>query len=355
MNKIKVLIVDDSALVRSMLTEILSASSEIIVIGTARDPLDAREKIKKFNPDVITLDVAMPKMDGITFLKNLMRLRPMPVVMISTLTEKGSDVTLEALEIGAVDYVEKPKINFKEDFNLYADEIIEKIKIASTANVKEYDSNSCFHKRLSGDHSTKFEVGKKIKFTRTNKIIAIGASTGGVEAIGELLSRLPAHSPAIIISQHIPYDFSKSFAERMNRSCELNVCIPNDGDVILPGNVYVAPGNMHLLVEKYGNDYICKLNDGEPVNRHKPSVDVMFRSISKNVGSNAIGILLTGMGSDGAQGLLEMRQSGATNIAQDEESSVVWGMPGSAYKMGAVDKLMPLNKIPNELMRICNK
>lgn len=354
--KVKVLIVDDSALIRQLLTQILESSSEIEVVGVARDPLDARDKIKQLHPDVLTLDVEMPKMDGITFLKNLMRLRPMPVVMISTLTEAGADVTLEALEIGAVDFISKPKVDVQDALSDYAELIIDKVLMAAKARVREYRQVSKslqVDKKLSADAVLKKQDA--IRFRTTDKIIAIGASTGGTEAIREVLVALPANAPGIVISQHIPVAFSAAFTERVNRQAQINVLEPRDGDRILPGHAYIAPGDRHLMVERSGaNYYICRLNDGPPVNRHKPSVDVMFRSVAQNVGPNAMGVMLTGMGADGAQGMLEMKQQGAYNVSQDEQSCVVWGMPGAAVKLGAVDKELNLINIAQEIIEYCS-
>lgn len=353
--KTKVLIVDDSALVRQVLTSIIDSSDTLMVIGSARDPIDAREKIKQLNPDVLTLDIEMPKMDGVTFLKNLMRLRPMPVVMISTLTEVGADVTLEALEVGAVDFIAKPKIDVQGALQEYTEEIIEKLEIAGKAKVREYKV-----KAKTGKVEKKLDAGAvlekkegKLRFKTTDKIVALGASTGGTEAIKEVLESLPANAPGIVISQHIPVAFSRAFTERVNKTCQIIVCEPADGQKILPGYAYIAPGDKHLLVERSGADYICRLNDGPPVSRHKPSVDVMFRSVAQNVGPNAMGVMLTGMGADGAEGMLEMKQQGAYNISQDEDSCVVWGMPGAAVKIGAVDKEFTLSKIGREIVKYC--
>lgn len=348
---VKVLIIDDSALIRKVLTEILHSSKNIEVVGTAPDPFIAREKIKQLNPDVLTLDVEMPKMDGISFLTNLMRLRPMPVVMISSLTEKGADITLQALELGAIDYISKPKLDLENGLHSYSEDIIEKIYIASIANVR---SRAVIDKKLSekftADAILKLQKPHK-HFKTTEKIIAIGASTGGTEAIKEILTVLPVDSPGIVITQHIPESFSTAFAERMDRCSSLTVYEATDGQQILPGHVYIAPGDKHLVVERSGARYIVKLHDGPPVNRHRPSVDVMFRSISQNVGPNAIGILLTGMGSDGARGLKEMHDTGSSTIIQDEKSSVVWGMPGEAFKLGAADKVKPLEEIPRQIIK----
>jgi len=353
--KIKVLIIDDSALVRQVLTAILETSNNIEVVGSARDPIDAREKIKKLNPDVLTLDIEMPKMDGVTFLKNLMRLRPMPVVMISTLTEQGAEITLEALEVGAVDFVSKPKIDVQDKLEEYTAEIIEKVETAGKAKVREYKSPSQTLKvadKLDAGAVLEKKEGK-LRFKTTDKIVALGASTGGTEAIKEVLESLPANSPGIVISQHIPVAFSKAFTERVNKTCQIEVCEPKDGQKIVNGYAYIAPGDRHLMVVRSGADYIIKLNDGPAVSRHKPSVDVMFRSVAQNVGPNAMGVMLTGMGADGAQGMLEMKEQGAYNIAQDEDTCVVWGMPGAAVKIGAVDKQFSLSQVANEIMKYC--
>lgn len=361
MSKIKVLIVDDSALVRQMLTEMLSASPQIEVVGVAHDPIMAREKIKKLNPDVLTLDVEMPKMDGITFLSNLMRLRPMPVVMVSSLTERGADITLEALELGAVDFVSKPKTDLAHTLEDYQEEIINKIKAAASAKVRQANvvvkrdipehvaaapvsELRRVEPKQSADAIIEKAVGKR-HFKTTDKIIAIGASTGGTEAIKVVLQELPADSPGVVITQHIPAAFSAPFARRMDASSAMTVCEAADGQQIIPGHVYIAPGDRHLMVVRDGARYICKLNDGPPVNRHKPSVDVLFRSVAQNVGPNAISVILTGMGDDGAKGMQEIKETGAPTIAQDEKTSVVWGMPGEAVKLGCVDTILPLEKI----------
>lgn len=353
--KIKVLIIDDSALIRQILQEILGSDSSIEVVGTASDPLIAREKIKQLSPDVLTLDIEMPKMDGITFLKNLMRLRPMPVVMISTLTEAGADVTLEALEIGAVDFVSKPKVDVSERLQNYASDIINKVKIASVAHVRSYNDRPIAEvsEKLSADAILAKSTKKFLK--TTDKIIAIGASTGGTEAIKEVLMKMPANAPGIVISQHIPAAFSTPFAKRMDGCCAMTVYEAKDGQQILPGHVYIAPGSHHLLVERSGARYVCRLNDGPPVNRHKPSVDVMFRSVSQNVGPNAVGAILTGMGNDGASGLKEMQEAGAATIAQDEKTSVVWGMPGEAVKLGGVDHILSLEQISDKILNLCSQ
>lgn len=354
MGKVKVLIIDDSALIRSLLTQIFSSSKQIEVVGTASDPIIAREKIKQLNPDVLTLDIEMPRMDGLTFLRNLMRLRPMPVVMISTLTEKGAEVTLQALELGAVDFVSKPKVDVSNTLNEYAEEIIEKILMAAKAHVKTFDSRP-----IGGIPAAALDANKSVlaqppkkHFKTTDRIIALGSSTGGTEALKVVVRDLPRNTPAIVVAQHLPVAFSASFAKHVDDVTEMTVCIASDGQLIQSGNIYIAPGDKHLLVARDGARYVCKLSDGPPVNRHKPSVEVMFRSIAENVGINAIGVMLTGMGGDGARAMREMRDAGATNIVQDEASSVVWGMPGEAYKQGAAHYVLPLTKIAAQILSL---
>lgn len=364
MKKVRVLIVDDSALIRQLLTEILSSDPEIEVVGTAIDPHIARQKIKELNPDVLTLDVEMPKMDGISFLRQLIRLRPMPVVMLSSLTEKGAETTLEALSLGAVDFVAKPKTDLSTTLQDYAEEIITKVKEASKVKViardikrpvkKDTLPSEPYHVKQTIDEKYSATVVLKrpdfVKSLRiSDKIIAIGASTGGTEAIRDILVNMKPNSPAILITQHIPPVFSTAFAKRMDSCCPMSVIEATDGCQVLPGHVYIAPGHRHLLLASDGVRFICRLNDGHPVNRHKPSVDVLFRSVAQNAGKNSIGVILTGMGADGARGLNEMREAGAITIAQDEKSSVVWGMPGEAVKCGAAQKIVALSKIPEIL------
>lgn len=353
---IKVLIIDDSALVRQMLTDILSQDPEIEVVGAAPDPYIARDKIKRLSPDVLTLDVEMPKMDGLTFLTNLMRLRPMPVVMVSSLTEKGADVTLQALEQGAIDFVAKPKEDLSCSFADYASELISKVKVASKSNVhaRRYCRDNFQVTEKNSAEAVLTKVDAK-PFKTTDKIIAIGASTGGTEAIKEVLIRMPADSPGVVITQHIPEAFSASFAERMNQCSALTVCEAQDGQQIIPGHAYIAPGDKHLLVKRNGAQYVCCLSDGPAVNRHRPSVDVLFRSVAQNAGANAIGVILTGMGSDGAKGMAEMHDRGSFTIAQDEKTSVVWGMPGSAVAEKGVDHVVGLTNIPAKLFNILKK
>lgn len=340
---IKVLIIDDSALIRQLMKEILSSDPQIEVVGVAQDPFDAREKIKKLNPDVLTLDVEMPKMDGVTFLRNLMRLRPMPVVMVSTLTDAGADVTLQALELGAVDYVSKPKINVQEEMQAYAEEIISKVKIAARSKVRGSNLPAPKRKDLG-------EIAARKHFKTTDMIIAIGASTGGTEAIKDVLCQLPPSTPGIVITQHIPVAFSKPFSERLNSNSAMTVTQAADGQQILPGHAYLAPGDRHLEVVRDGARFICRLLDTDPVNRHKPSVEVMFNSVAKNVGSNSLCVLLTGMGSDGSEAMGNMKKAGAPTIAQDEATSVVWGMPGEAVKRGHADEVIPLHNIAERIL-----
>jgi two-component system chemotaxis response regulator CheB len=360
MSKIRVLIVDDSALIRKLMTEILNSDRGIEVVGTAPDPYAARDRIKKMNPDVLTLDVEMPKMDGVTFLENLMRLHPMPVVMVSSLTESGADVTLRALELGAVDFVSKPKADVAHALEEYAAEIIAKVKAAASARIKPLErkrrqiaSMPPVDPKLSADAVIQRDIAAR-QFKTTERIIAIGASTGGTEAIKEVLMAMPADAPGIVISQHIPAAFSAPFASRMNNQSALNVMQASDGQHILSGHVYIAPGDKHLIVVRDGARYVCQLNDGPPVNRHKPSVDVMFRSVAQNVGPNAVGVILTGMGDDGAHGLREMKEAGAATVAQDEKTSVVWGMPGEAVKLGGVDEVLPLQEVAERVLDMVN-
>jgi two-component system chemotaxis response regulator CheB len=352
--RIRVLIVDDSALVRQLLTEMLSSDRQLEVVGTASDAHAARERIKSLNPDVLTLDVEMPRMDGITFLRNLMRLRPMPVVMVSSLTERGADVTLDALSLGAVDFFPKPKIDVAAKLTEYRDELVNKVKAAAAARVKAIDSSApmVIPPSVGADAVLAKVAPTNRQLRTTDRIIAIGASTGGTEAIKAVLMGLPADTPGIVITQHIPKAFSEPFARRMDACCQMTVCEARDGQQILPGHAYIAPGDQHLLVTRDGARYVCKLDNGSPVNRHKPSVDVLFRSVAQNAGRNAIGMLLTGMGKDGARGLLEMREAGSRTLAQDEATSVVWGMPGEAVALNAAEKVLPLQEIAAATCRI---
>jgi two-component system, chemotaxis family, protein-glutamate methylesterase/glutaminase len=359
--RIRVLIVDDSALVRKLLTEMLGSAHDIEVVGSAPDAYSAREKIKSLNPDVLTLDVEMPRMDGVTFLRNLMRLRPMPVVMVSSLTDAGAEITLDALSIGAVDYLSKPKVDLAATLADYREELLEKVRCAARARIRAYEPKvdrgaanaTIASPSLSAD--AVLQKAAPVKFRTTDRLIAVGASTGGTEAIKEFLTGMPPDSPGIVIAQHIPKAFSTPFAERMNRSCQLTVFEAQDGQQIMPGHAYIAPGDRHLLVVRSGARWICKLDDGSPVNRHKPSVDVLFRSVAQEAGYNAIGVILTGMGKDGAQGLLEMRHAGSPTIAQDEATSVVWGMPGEAVAIGAAIEELPLQRIAARVLSIASE
>ena len=340
--KIGLLIVDDSAIVRQVLTEIFSETDDIEVIGTAMDPLIARDKIKALRPDVLTLDIEMPRMDGITFLANLMRLHPLPVVMVSTLTEKGAEATFKALELGAVDFVAKPKVNVKTELAKYADDLCAKVRAASKARVRGV---SPVTKEIAEADKTNI-----IKRKNNRQIIAIGASTGGTEAIKELLLGLPLDSPPIVISQHIPKSFSAAFAKRLDGMSHFTVVEAETGMELESGHVYIAPGDRHLLIVKKGAAYACLLNDGPEVNRHKPSVDVMFRSLIDLSPKDVHAVMLTGMGNDGAKGMLELLEASATTTAQNEASSVVWGMPGSAVKLSAAQSIVPLKKMAAHLM-----
>jgi two-component system, chemotaxis family, protein-glutamate methylesterase/glutaminase len=338
MKPIKVLIVDDSALVRRLLSAILRSDPGIEVCAEATDAHAARELIKKHNPDVLTLDVEMPKMDGLTFLSNLMRLRPMPVVMISSLTEKGADVTLEALELGAVDFVAKPKIDLARGLDEAGAAIIEKVRTASRVNPLRLQP------KLSGRLEARAAASTGL-FRTTDRLVAIGASTGGTEAIRNVLLDFPADAPGTVITQHIPAGYSEAFARRLDKDCAPKVFHAEDGQRVLQGHVYVAPGGKHLSVDRSGAHWFCRVSTGEAVNRHMPSVDVLFQSVARSAGANSIGILLTGMGEDGARGLMDMQMTGALTICQDEATSVVWGMPGAAVRLGAAAKVLPLGNI----------
>jgi len=345
---VRVLIVDDSALVRSLLTDMLRTDPGIEVVGAASDAHIARAKIKQLNPDVITLDVEMPRMDGLTFLRNLMRLRPMPVVMVSSLTERGADVTLDALALGAVDYLPKPKLDVAATLRGYTQELIAKIRTAATANVRPLDLRRLPRPLLSAD-AVLARTGPVRALRTTDRLIAMGASTGGTEAIKAVLMELPPDCPGVVIAQHIPKAFSTAFARRMNDCTPLTVYEAEDGQQVMAGHVYIAPGDCHLCVERDGARYVCRLNHGPPVNRHRPSVDVLFRSVANSAGPAAVGVLLTGMGRDGARGLLELQEAGSRTVAQDEASSIVWGMPGEAVALGAAQHVLPLHLIPEKL------
>ncbi|NHB97059.1 protein-glutamate methylesterase/protein-glutamine glutaminase [Photorhabdus stackebrandtii] len=339
MNKITVLCVDDSALMRQIMREIINSHPDMEVVACAPDPLVARDLIKKYNPQVLTLDVEMPRMDGIDFLEKLMRLRPMPVVMISSLTAKGSEITLRALELGAVDFVTKPQLGIREGMLAYSELIAEKVRTAVQAKLSVQTTTPVNSAPLS------FKP-----LLSSEKLIAVGASTGGTEAIKNLLQPLPVTSPALLITQHMPPGFTRSFAERLNKLSQITVKEAENGERILPGHAYIAPGDRHMELCRNGADYQVLITDAPAVNRHRPSVDVLFRSVAKFAGRNAVGVLLTGMGSDGAVGLLEMKQAGAYTLAQDEASCVVFGMPRAAIQMGAVDEVMDILKISKRML-----
>ena len=359
MDKTRVIIIDDSALIRQVLTVIINSAPDLEVIATAPNPLLARDKIRTLNPDVITLDIEMPEMNGLDFLEKLMTLRPTPVLMISSLTERGGELTLRALELGAVDFVTKPTLNVEQSMNDYAEMICDKLRMVARAKVKKLDRHSptpeaIAHAPLPLPTNNPTPTPKRIRRTAlltTEKLIAVGASTGGTEAIQEFLLGLPPTAPGILITQHMPERFTRSFAERLDRTTQLNVVEATDGQRILPGHVYIAPGHSHLLLRRSGAHYLTALSDAPPVNRHRPSVDVLFNSVAQEAGANAMGIILTGMGRDGAAGLLAMRETGSITFAQDEDSCVVFGMPREAILLGAADEVLPLNKIAAHVMR----
>ncbi|HKO86884.1 MAG TPA: chemotaxis response regulator protein-glutamate methylesterase [Burkholderiales bacterium] len=339
MEQIKVLIVDDSALIRKVLTEIINRESDMTVVGAAPDPYAAREMIKAAKPDVLTLDVEMPKMDGLDFLERLMRLHPMPVVMVSTLTEEGSETALRALELGAIDFIAKPKMEISKGMAELAEGIVERIRIAAKARIRRGEAPlgaivpaAWGNRRLS-----------------TEKLIIVGASTGGTEALRDFLTRLPPDAPAVLITQHMPPGFTATFAKRLDGLCRITVKEAEHGERILPGHAYIAPGSHHLVVQRSGANYVTALSDAPPVNRHRPSVEVLFRSAAEVVGPNAVGIMMTGMGKDGASAMLEMKNAGAYNIAQNEATCIVYGMPREAVAIGAVHESAPLEDIASRV------
>ena len=353
--KIRVIVVDDSALVRSLLSEIINRQSDMECIGTANDPLIAREMIREKNPDVITLDVEMPRMDGIDFLGRLMRLRPMPVVMISTLTERGAEVTMRALELGAVDFVAKPRVGLSSGLNELAAQIVDKIRVAAVAHVRRAPARSAaaiVHPDAGAATAPAPAPAASALLGRvsTEKVICIGASTGGTEAIREVLIHMPADSPAIVITQHMPPGFTTSFAARLNSLCQITVKEAVNGERILPGHAYIAPGGRQFYLARSGANYVAVVDDSPPVNRHKPSVEVLFKSAAAVVGRNAYGIMLTGMGNDGAAAMREMKDAGSYNYVQDEASCIVFGMPREAIAHGAADEVLPLTQIAAALI-----
>lgn len=353
--KIRVLIIDDSASVRQTLTTILQSDPGIEVIGAASDPFIAAKRIQEEIPDVITLDVEMPRMDGITFLRKLMSQKPIPVVMCSSLTESGSETLLQALEAGAVDIILKPKIGAADYLAEQAMRICEVVKSAAHARVGPGRAASRFAvasapaAKLTADAVLPPPTGRAMART-TEMVVCVGASTGGTEALREMLEKLPANSPGLVIVQHMPEKFTAAFAKRLNSLCEVEIKEAEDGDPVLRGHVLIAPGDRHTLLERQGARYQVSVRQGPLVSRHRPSVDVLFRSAARSAGSNAMGVIMTGMGDDGARGMEEMHQAGAFTIAQDEASSVVFGMPKEAIARGGVDKIVPLNQIAREIL-----
>lgn len=343
MSLIKVLIVDDSALIRSILTEIVRSDPQLLLVGAAPNAYVAKDLVIQFQPDVITLDIEMPKVDGLTFLDRLMKAKPTPVVMISSLTEQGVDITLRALELGAVDYIAKPKLGIREGMEAYRTEIIDKIKSAAKANIKA--------RQLSTPHLSRVQQS----FLTSEKILAIGASTGGTEAIKDLLLQLPADCPAILITQHMPPGFTRSFAARLNKLCAMKVREATQHERILPGHAYLAPGDKHLTIVRSGADYQILLDDRPRVSGHKPSVDVMLTAIAEQAGANAVAVILTGMGRDGAIGIQAIAAHGGYCIAQDEQSSVIFGMPKEAIKTGVVHQVLPLAELGGALAQVFNQ
>lgn len=333
---VKVLIVDDSPVIREIFSQMLKNDPEILVVGTAEDPIDARDKIKELQPDVLTLDIEMPKMDGITFLKKIMSLKPMPVVMVSTLTQKGAAATVECLEIGAVDYIGKTSASSKFKLEALEEELCRKVKMAARAKVKPYEQ----------------KVVKTLEAGGTrNKIVAIGASTGGVEAIRDILAKIPENCPPILIVQHMPAAFTGTFASRLDGMCKMTVKEAADGDMATPGQVLIAPGEKQMRLVKKDGKYAVTVAEGEKVSGHCPSVDVLFDSVSQVAKDESVGVILTGMGNDGAAGLLKMREAGAVTIGQDEESCTVYGMPQAAFKMGGVGQQVPLKNVAETILK----
>jgi two-component system chemotaxis response regulator CheB len=351
--KIKVVIVDDSALIRSVMREIISSQPDMEVVGVAPDPIVARDLIRETNPDVITLDVEMPRMDGLDFLERLMRLRPTPVVMVSSLTERGSEITMRALELGAVDFVTKPKLSIQSGMREYAEMIADKVRAAARAKVKARQGASSAAASGSTGADTTLPLLRNT-LASSEKLIIVGASTGGTEAIKEFLVRMPVDCPGILIVQHMPEGFTTSFAKRLDGLCKIAVKEAEQGERVLPGHAYIAPGHSHLLLGRSGANYVTQLDQGPPVNRHRPSVDVLFRSAAANAGKNAVGVILTGMGKDGAAGMLEMKEAGAWNVAQDEASCVVFGMPREAIAVGAAHEVASLTELPGMVLNRIN-
>jgi two-component system chemotaxis response regulator CheB len=340
---VRVLVVDDSSLIRQLLTMLLEADEDIEVVGSAPDPYVARDQIKALNPDVVTLDVEMPHMDGLSFLDKIMTLRPMPVIMISTLTQANSDITIRALELGAVDFVAKPVMNSAAGMETLGAELRAKVKAAAGARLRPRQRTPAPAPHSGGG------------FRHTGRIAFVGASTGGVEALKELLSGFPAACPPTLITQHMPERFTASFANRLNQVCAMTVVEAADDQPVEPGHVYIAPGSHHLEIARRGTRFVCRLHDGPLTSGHRPSVDVLFRSAARLVGVNAVGVILTGMGKDGAEGLLEMRKAGAATFGQDESTSLIYGMPQVAFQRGAVMRQYPLGRMAAAVLAACGK
>jgi two-component system chemotaxis response regulator CheB len=353
MKKVKVFIIDDSASVRQTLSRLLASDPAIEVIGTAFDPFNAAEKLETITPDVITLDIEMPRMDGITFLKKIMTQFPIPVVICSSLAEKGSETTFKTIEYGAVEIIEKPKIGTKTFFEESKIMICDTVKAASKVNVKKLSlTRSALDKKLSADAIIPRATSNSMIKT-TEKLLIVGASTGGTEAIRIFLESMPLDAPGIVIVQHMPENFTKAFANRINTLCKITVKEASDNDTVIPGQALIAPGNKHMLLKRSGARYYVQIKAGPLVSRHRPSVDVLFRSAARYAGKNAIGIIMTGMGDDGAKGMLEMKEAGAYTIAQDEKSCIVFGMPNEAIKLGGINKVLSLKDIAQEALNYC--
>ena len=352
--KIRVLVIDDSASVRQMMTQILSADPQIEVIAAASDPFAAARHMKDDLPDVITLDVEMPRMDGVTFLRKLMSQCPLPVVMCSSLVEDGSETLMQALEAGAVDIILKPRAGVADFLAEQGRRICETVKGAAQARVNRRDARPTLapQQRLTADAMLP-PPGTRAMSRTTEMVVCIGASTGGTEALREVLEALPANAPGIVIVQHMPEHFTRTFAQRLDSLCEVSVKEADDGDTVMRGHVLIAPGGRHTLLQRQGARYLVSVREGPLVSRHRPSVDVLFRSAAQSAGANAVGVILTGMGDDGAQGLLEMRNAGARTFAQDEATSVVFGMPKEAIARGAAERVVPLGAVARDLIQAC--
>jgi len=348
--RIKVLVIDDSALIRALLSELLNSAPHLEVVGTASDPLIARGLIKSLNPDVLTLDIEMPNMDGLAFLERLMTLRPTPVVMVSSLTDAGADATLRALELGAVDFVPKPKIGLREGLRALREELVEKVTAAAGARVQALVSRPA-SQSVAEAPTKRVESGR---IRSTEMLVAIGASTGGVEALRVLIAALPADAPAILIAQHMPARFTTTFAARLDGLSAVRVAEAKHGDRLLPGHVYLAAGGFHLRLGRSGANYVCQIGEDPPVSGHRPSVDALFLSVAECAGGSAIGVILTGMGRDGADGLLKMREAGAHTIGEHESTAMIYGMPKAAQQVGATMEELPIEKIAPQIMALSN-